>query len=302
MSTSPLNILPTSPPPAQPVRQRLPAWLRRPLPQAGMQFTSDVISDLRLETVCESAKCPNRTECWSQQTATFMILGNVCTRPCGFCSVPRGKTEVVQLDEPERVAEAAQRLKLKYVVITSVTRDDLPDGGANHFYECVIAVREKTGARVEVLTPDFKGNRAAIHRVIESRPDVFNHNTETVPRLYDRVRRNAEYRRTLDLLKQIKDEAPDMLTKSGLMLGLGETREELLEVCADLRSVGCDMLTLGQYLQPTLEHLPVERYLPPEEFDEIGELVRKLGFSMVASGPFVRSSYHAGEMAEVLTV
>ena len=279
-------------------RPRLPKWLKRPLPQAGMQFTSDVIADLKLETVCESAKCPNRTECWSQRTATFMILGNVCTRPCGFCSVPRGKTEVIQLDEPERVAEAAERLGLKYVVITSVTRDDLADGGANHFYECVLAVRERTGAKVEVLTPDFKGNRDAIHRVIEARPDVFNHNTETVPRLYDRVRRNAEYQRTLNLLKQVKDEVPTMPTKSGLMLGLGETREELLEVCADLRSVGCDMLTLGQYLQPTLDHLPVERYVPPEEFDEIGEQVRKLGFSMVASGPFVRSSYHAGEMAE----
>lgn len=279
-------------------RPRLPKWLKRPLPQAGMQFTSDVIADLRLETVCESAKCPNRTECWSQQTATFMILGNVCTRPCGFCSVPRGKTEVVQIDEPDRVAEAAERLGLKYVVITSVTRDDLADGGANHFYECVLAVRNRTGAKVEVLTPDFKGNRAAIHRVIESAPDVFNHNTETVPRLYDRVRRNADYQRTLDLLKQVKDEAPEMPTKSGLMLGLGETRDELLEVCADLREVGCDMLTLGQYLQPTLDHLPVERYVPPEEFDEIGDQVRKLGFSMVASGPFVRSSYHAGEMAE----
>jgi len=283
-------------------RPRLPKWLKRPLPQAGMQFTSDVIADLRLETVCESAKCPNRTECWSQQTATFMILGNVCTRPCGFCSVPRGKTEVVQLDEPGRVAEAAERLGLKYVVITSVTRDDMADGGANHFYECVLAVRERTGAKVEVLTPDFVGNRAAIHRVIEAQPDVFNHNTETVPRLYDRVRRNAEYQRTLNLLKQVKDEAPHMPTKSGLMLGLGETREELLDVCADLRSVGVDMLTLGQYLQPTLDHLPVERYVPPEEFDEIGEQVRKLGFSMVASGPLVRSSYHAGEMAEMITI
>ena len=302
MSTNLLNILPNDDSSPSTTRQRLPKWLKRPLPQAGMQFTSDVIADLRLETVCESAKCPNRTECWSQQTATFMILGNVCTRPCGFCSVLKGKTETVQLDEPARVAEAAERLGLKYVVITSVTRDDLPDGGANHFYESVIAVRERTGAKVEVLTPDFRGNRDAIHRVIESRPDVFNHNTETVPRLYHRVRRNAVYQRTLDLLKQIKDEAPDMLTKSGLMLGLGETRDELLEVCSDLRDVGVDMLTLGQYLQPTTEHLPVERDVTPEEFDEIGEQMRRLGFSMVASGPFVRSSYHAGEMADVLTV
>ncbi len=262
-----------------------------------MQYTGSVIADLKLETVCESAKCPNRSECWSQKTATFMILGNVCTRPCGFCSVPKGKTEALELDEPERVAEAAERLGLKYVVITSVTRDDLPDGGADHFYHCVRAVRERTGAQVEVLTPDFRGNREAIARVVEARPDVFNHNTETVPRLYHRVRRNAEYHRTLDLLKQVKDLAPDMPTKSGLMLGLGETRDEVLQVCADLRAVGCDMLTLGQYLQPSLLHLPVERYLPPEEFDELGELTRQLGFSMVASGPFVRSSYHAGEMA-----
>ena len=296
---APLNIVPlnamlrTDAP-----QRRLPRWLKRPLPQPGMAYTSDVISDLRLETVCESAKCPNRTECWSQKTATFMIGGNVCTRPCGFCSVPKGKTERLEIDEPERVAEAAMRLGLKYVVLTSVTRDDLPDGGADHWYRTVLAVRELTGSQVEVLTPDFLGNRKAISRVIESRPDVFNHNTETVPRLYHRVRRNADYQRTLDLLKQIKDEAPDMPTKSGLMLGLGETRDELLDVFADLRGVGCDMLTLGQYLQPTPDHLPVERYVPPEEFDEVGELARKLGFSMVASGPFVRSSYHAGEMAE----
>jgi lipoic acid synthetase len=283
--------------PKRRVVRRLPKWLKRPLPKPGMFYTSSVIDDLRLETVCESAKCPNRTECWSQQTATFMILGNVCTRPCGFCSVPKGKTETIQLDEPERVAEAVERLGLKYVVITSVTRDDVADGGADHFYECVLAVRNRTGAQVEVLTPDFMGNRAAISRVVEARPDVFNHNTETVPRLYHRVRRNAKYQRTLDLLDQVKQEAPNMPTKSGLMLGLGETTEEVLQVCADLRAVGCDMLTMGQYLQPSAEHLKVERYLPPEEFTEIGDQAKALGFAMVASGPFVRSSYHAGEMA-----
>jgi lipoyl synthase len=294
---SPLEILQDVPPAH---RRRLPPWLKRPLPAPGMYFTSNVIEDLRLETVCESAKCPNRTECWSQRTATFMILGNVCTRPCGFCSVPKGKTEVVQIDEPARVAEAVVRLGLKHVVITSVTRDDLADGGADHFYRCVLAVRERCGAAVEVLTPDFLGNVAAIDRVIEARPDVFNHNTETVPRLYHRVRRNAAYQRTLDLLARVKDRAPEIPTKSGLMLGLGETIEEILAVCADLKSVGCGMITIGQYLQPTPQHLPVERYVPPEEFDAIGDQVRKLGFKLVASGPFVRSSYHAGEMATAL--
>jgi lipoic acid synthetase len=281
-------------------RRRLPSWLKRPLPTAEMTFTSRIIEDLRLETVCESAKCPNRTECWSQRTATFMILGNVCTRPCGFCSVPRGKTETIEADEPERVAEAAARLGLRHVVITCVTRDDLPDGGAEHFYRCVLAVRERTGAAVEVLTSDFRGNRSAVSRVVAARPDVFNHNTETVPRLYDRVRRNADYQRTLDLLGQVKHEAPEIPTKSGLMLGLGETMDEVLHVAADLRGVGVEMLTIGQYLQPSPQQLPVERFVPPEEFDEIGRLCRNLGFTLVASGPFVRSSYHAGEMARVL--
>jgi lipoic acid synthetase len=278
-------------------RRRLPPWLKRPLPAPGMFFTSRVIEDLRLETVCESAKCPNRTECWSQRTATFMILGNVCTRPCGFCSVPKGKTEALQADEPDRVAEAAARLGLKHVVITSVTRDDLTDGGSEHFYQCVLAVRARTGAAVEVLTPDFLGDTRAIDRVIEAAPDVFNHNVETVPRLYHRVRRNAVYQRSLDLLARVKDRAPQIPTKSGLMLGLGETEEEILAVCADLRHVGCEILTVGQYLQPSPQHLPVERYVPPEEFEALGARVRGLGFKLVASGPFVRSSYHAGEMA-----
>ena len=277
----PLDIVSPEPEP----RQRLPKWLKRPLPSGGMGFTTQVIDDLNLETVCESAKCPNRTECWSNSTATFMVLGNVCTRPCGFCSVPRGKTETLELDEPERVAEAAERLGLKHVVITSVTRDDLSDGGADHFARCVVAVRERTGAAVEVLTPDFIGNRDAINTVIQSRPDVYNHNTETVPRLYHQVRRNADYQRTLDLLKQVKDTVPEMWTKSGLMLGLGETYDELMEVFSDLRSVGCDMLTLGQYLQPTPDQLPVKRFLPPEEFDEIGEMARKLA---LPSLPVVR--------------
>lgn len=279
---------------------RLPAWLRRSLPSGfGHHHTANLVAELGLETVCESAKCPNRMECWSQKTATFMILGNVCTRPCGFCSVPKGKTEEVELDEPERVAEGAARLGLAHVVITSVTRDDLADGGAEHFYRCVLAVRGRTGAAVEVLTPDFLGKVGALERVMEASPEVFNHNTETVPRLYREVRgRKSDYRWTLALLRRAKELDGRVRTKSGLMLGLGETREELLETLADLLEAGVESLTLGQYLQPSLAHLPVQRYVTPEEFDVLGEQARRMGFAKVASGPFVRSSYHAREMAE----
>jgi lipoic acid synthetase len=228
-----------------------------------------------------------------------MILGNVCTRPCGFCSVPKGKTEALEQDEPERVAEASKRLGLKHVVITSVTRDDLDDGGAEHFRRTVDAVRAATGATVEVLVPDFIGKEGALEHLMLSRPDVFNHNTETVPRLYRTVRgRKSHYPWTLQLLADAKRCLPSVKTKSGLMLGLGETRDELLDVFADLRDHNVDFLTLGQYLQPTLDSLPVERYLPPEEFDALGTLARSMGFKQVASGPLVRSSYHAREMAE----
>jgi lipoic acid synthetase len=276
---------------------RLPEWLKRQLPRGnGNFFTHDLLRELRLETVCENARCPNRPECYARRTATFMILGNTCTRPCGFCTVPRGQPEALESDEPERLAEAADRLGLRHVVITSVTRDDLPDGGADHFYRCVLAVRARTGAAVEVLTPDFLGNVRAIDRVLEARPEVYNHNVETVPRLYKKVRGRADYRRSLDLLAHVKRQTPATVTKSGLMLGLGETAEELLEVLADLRAVGCDTLTLGQYLAPTLKHIPVARFVPPAEFDALGELARSLGFAHVASGPFVRSSYHADEM------
>ena len=285
--------------PVAPVR-RLPPWLRRNLePGGGHGETASLIAELRLETVCSSAKCPNRLECWSARTATFMILGNVCTRPCGFCSVPKGRTEELEQDEPERVAEASRRLGLKHVVITSVTRDDLADGGADHFRRTVDAVRAATGATVEVLVPDFIGKEGALELLMQSRPDVFNHNTETVPRLYRTVRgRKSQYPWTLALLAAAKRIMPEAKTKSGLMLGLGETRDELLDVFADLLEHGVDFLTLGQYLQPTLESLPVERYLPPEEFDELGALARGMGFRQVASGPLVRSSYHAREMAE----
>jgi lipoic acid synthetase len=277
--------------------RRLPEWLKRPLPRGnGNFFTHDLLRELRLETVCENAKCPNRPECYARRTATFMILGNTCTRPCGFCSVPRGKPEALEDDEPERVAEAVYRLGLRHVVITSVTRDDLPDGGADHFYRCVVAVRARTGAAVEVLTPDFLGDWGAVDRVLQARPEVYNHNMETVPRLYKKVRGRADYRRSLDLLAHVKGRSPGTVTKSGLMLGIGETVEELFEVLADLRAVGCDTLTLGQYLAPTLKHIPVARYLPPAEFDALAGLARALGFGHVASGPFVRSSYHADEM------
>jgi lipoic acid synthetase len=278
---------------------RLPGWLKRELPRGNENFfTQSLLRELRLETVCENARCPNRPECYSRRTATFMILGNICTRPCGFCSVPRGEPEQLEDDEPQRVAEAAFRLGLRHVVITSVTRDDLPDGGADHFYRSVVAVRQRTGSAVEVLTPDFLGNRKAIDRVLEARPEVYNHNMETVPRLYKKVRGRADYGRSLDLLRYVKQQSPGTVTKSGLMLGLGETTEELMEVLGDLRSVKCDNLTLGQYLAPTLKHIPVKRYLPPKEFDALAVLARSLCFRHVASGPFVRSSYHADEMVE----
>jgi lipoyl synthase len=279
-------------------RRRLPEWLKRPIPATGgTYFTSNLVAELGLETICESARCPNRSECWTRRTATFMILGEVCTRPCGFCAVKRGHPEAVALDEPDRLAEACARLGLRHVVITSVTRDDLDDGGADHFRRCILAVRARTGATIEVLTPDFDGNTEAIDCVLSAAPEVFNHNLETVARLQQHVRRKSQYPVSLKVLEHAKRSRPASKTKSGLMLGLGETTEETIETLADLRAVGCDLVTLGQYLQPSPRHLPVIRYLPPEEFDELGRLARSLGFAQVASGPFVRSSYHADEMA-----
>ena len=280
---------------------RLPKWLRRPIPRGVASLdTSGLMEELRLETVCDNAKCPNRMECYSQQTATFMILGAVCTRPCGFCAVTRGRPPALPAaDEPDRVAAAAERLGLKHVVITSVTRDDLPDGGARHFHDCVVAVRERTGATTEVLTPDFVHCKEALETVADANPTVFNHNMETVPRLYRRVRGpKSDYRWTLAMMRQVKRYNPAIKTKSGLMLGLGESRDELLDALADLRRSDVDFLTLGQYLQPGEKYLPVVRYVPPEEFDELGELAQSMGFAKVASGPMVRSSYHARDMAE----
>lgn len=280
---------------------RLPRWLKRPIPKSNSNHLTDsLMEEYGLETVCDNAKCPNRMECYSQQTATFMILGNVCTRPCGFCAVSRGRPPAAPaVDEPERIAKAAERLGLKHVVITSVTRDDLPDGGADHFYQCVVAVRERTGATTEVLTPDFVHCKDALARVIEAKPTVFNHNMETVPRLYRRVRGpKSDYAWTLGMMKDVKQYDADVKTKSGLMLGLGEERGELLDALSDLREHDVDFLTLGQYLQPGDKYLPVVRYVPPEEFDELADIAKSMGFKKVASGPFVRSSYHARDMAE----
>ena len=279
---------------------RLPTWLKREVPRGNANhFTSRLLDELGLETVCDNAKCPHRMECYAQKTATFMILGNVCTRPCGFCSVSRGRPDELAADEPERVAEAAARLGLEHVVITSVTRDDLPDGGADHFHQTVQAVRRRTDATIEVLTPDFIEQRQALRRVVEAAPDVFNHNMETVPRLYRQVRGpKSDYGWTLQMLRETKRLNPAVKTKSGLMLGLGESRDEVLDGLADLLEYGCDFLTLGQYLQPTSKMLPVARYVPPAEFADLGRMAESMGFAKVASGPFVRSSYHAREMAE----
>jgi lipoyl synthase len=279
--------------------QSLPRWLKRNVPLGSSNhFTSKLIGELGLRTVCDHAKCPNRMECYSQLTATFMILGEVCTRNCRFCSVEKGKPRPVDADEPRRVAEAAKRLGLKHVVVTCVTRDDLPDGGAEHFFNTVTAIRKATGAAVEVLPSDFAGNAAAVYRVLEAAPEVYNHNTETVPRLFRAIRGpKANYRWTLEMFRHIRRRLPRVQLKTGLMLGLGETVEELLETLTELAAAGCQMLTLGQYLQPKPICTPVVRYVPPEEFDRLGEMARRLGFVEVASGPFVRSSYHAARMA-----
>jgi lipoic acid synthetase len=274
--------------------------LKRNVPKGGAhRFTAHLLDELRLETVCEHAKCPNRMECYSSKTATFMILGDVCTRGCGFCSVATGRARPVDPEEPHRVAEAASRLGLRHVVITSVTRDDLPDGGAEHYCRTVAAVRAATDATVEVLPSDLAGNAEAVDRLIAARPDVYNHNTETVPRLYRQVRGpKADYRWTLEIFRRVRRADPAIRTKTGLMLGLGETRDELFDTLADLLDAGCDALTLGQYLQPAEHSLPVARYLPPAEFDALGDAARRMGFRHVASAPLVRSSYHAARMLD----
>jgi len=260
----------------------------------GFLETRALVKELGLHTVCEEARCPNLGECWGHKTATFMLLGDTCTRNCGFCAVTHGRPLTIDPDEPDRVARAVARLGLRHVVVTSVNRDDLPDGGAAHFAATAKAIKTLVPAtRVEVLVPDFQGDQNAVRTVVESPIDILNHNLETVPRLYKRVRPGARYQRSLGLLAAARKVRPGCLTKAGLMLGLGESHDELRQVFGDLRAVDCDILTLGQYLRPSPAHLPVERYVPPEEFAALREQALATGFRHVESGPLVRSSYHA---------
>jgi lipoic acid synthetase len=280
------------------MKGNLPAWFAQVPPEpAAMAKMEALLGGLNLHTVCDSAHCPNAGECFSRGTATFLILGDVCTRNCTFCAVTKGTPPLVDEEEPQRLVEAARRLKLEYVVITSVTRDDLPDGGAAHFAEAVnLLHRHLPGTKVELLVPDFQGSRQAVETVLRSSPEVLGHNVETVPRLYKEVRPMADYERSVRLLAEAKDIDPNIVTKSGLMLGLGETGGEVIEVMRDLREAGCDLLTLGQYLQPSTKHHPVARYLPPEEFTSYEAAGRGMGFAGVAAAPPVRSSFRAEKM------
>ncbi len=281
-------------------RPRLPEWLRIKLPtSSAFTQTRSLLDELKLHTVCESAKCPNHWECWSKGTATFMIAGDRCTRACGFCAVSTAKPLALEVDEPLRVAEATRRMKLKHVVITAVARDDLKDGGAEHFRQTIESVRQlNPGIVIEVLVPDFLDNDACIENVLAANPHIFNHNLETVRRLTPEVRHRATYDRSLSVLKKAKEMRGDKIhTKSGIMLGLGEREEEVLQAMQDLRTAKCDILTLGQYLQPSLKHLPVVDYVTPEKFAEYKVRAEAMGFIHVASGPMVRSSYHADEFS-----
>jgi lipoic acid synthetase len=274
-----------------------PDWIKVRLPSNPVFFsTKALVSDLRLHTVCESAQCPNRWECWSQGTATFMIAGDRCTRACGFCAVTTAKPFALEHDEPQRVAEAVMRMKLNHVVITAVARDDVPDGGALHFARTIEAIRERDASIIiEVLVPDFNGKDDSLRTVLEAAPHIFNHNLETVERLTPVVRSRAKYKLSLEFLARAKELRPEITTKSGIMLGLGETETEIFQAMDDLREHGVEVLTMGQYLRPTPQHLPVVEYIRPEVFDLYGEIARKKGFTHVASGPLVRSSYHAAD-------
>jgi lipoic acid synthetase len=295
-----MNLDQTVLPPTIKPRPRLPEWLRLRLPTSStFAQTAGLIGDLRLHTVCESARCPNHWECWSKGTATFMIAGDRCTRACGFCAVSTARPLPLEADEPQRVAEAVRRMGLKHAVITAVARDDLPDGGAEHFRQALEVVRAANpGIILEVLVPDFLDRDESIDTVLAANPHIYNHNLETVRRLTPSVRHRATYDRSLSVLSKVKSKCGDRIyTKSGLMLGLGEREEELFAAMEDLRRSQCDILTLGQYLQPTLRHLPVVEFIPPAKFEEYGERAREVGFAHVASGPLVRSSYHADDFS-----
>lgn len=275
---------------------RKPSWIRVKVPSGGgVSRIKGLLREHKLHTVCEEASCPNLGECFSKGTATFMIMGDKCTRRCPFCDVAHGRPDPLDADEPRQLADAVALMQLRYVVVTSVDRDDLRDGGAGHFGACIAAVRERCPqTRIEVLVPDFRGRmERALEALVATPPDVFNHNLETVPRLYRRARPGADYLWSLDLLKRYKAARPDVMTKSGIMVGLGEERAEVDQVLADLRAHDVDMVTIGQYLAPTRDHLPVERYMTPDEFQAVGAHARSLGFENVACGPLVRSSYHA---------
>jgi lipoic acid synthetase len=300
---SPFHILSSAPTLAvgAPQAHPRPEWLRvKFFGGDRYQDVRRIMRTLDLHTVCESARCPNMGECWEHGTATFMILGDICTRACGFCAVPSGKpVGPPDEEEPRRVAEAAARMGLRYVVVTSVNRDDQPDGGARIFAQTILAIRKRIpGCKVEVLIPDFRGDWDALDTVLAVKPDILNHNTETVPRLYRQVRKGARYERSLELLQRAKRSHPDVPTKTGMMLGLGERKEEVLATMEDLAAQGTDILTLGQYLQPTREHLPVIRFVRPDEFAEYKQRGEKMGFRHVEAGPLVRSSYHAFDQAE----
>jgi lipoyl synthase len=278
--------------------ERLPEWLRRPIGTASELLpVQQIIKRHGIHTICEEGRCPNRAECYAQNTATFLLMGPICTRSCGFCQVDKGHAPTpLDPEEPRKVADSVRLLGLEYVVLTAVARDDLPDQGAGGFAQTMEAIREMNPEiKIEVLTPDFRGDIECIQTVLDAHPVCFNHNLETVRRLQGPVRRGAKYERSLFVLETAKRLRPDVATKSGLMLGLGETEAEIVEAMTGLRGVGCDRLTLGQYLRPSLAHLPVEKYWHPSEFDQLGDIARSMGFSQVRSGPLVRSSYHASE-------
>jgi len=280
------------------MRQRLPSWFKKKMPDPAHLASMRVLfQGLGLHTICESAICPNLGDCFSRRTATFLILGNICTRNCTFCAVEKGVPEPLDENEPEHVADAVEKLDLRHVVVTSVSRDDLPDGGAAHFARTISVLKERgNGLSIEVLIPDFSGSTSSIETVVAAQPDVVNHNMETVSRLYPEVRPRADFRRSLRLLGQVKELDSRIVTKSGVMVGLGETKDELLQAMWELRGVNCDLLTIGQYLQPSSSHHPVVRYVPPEEFLEYKRAGNDMGFRDVASAPLVRSSFNAAQL------